>query len=360
MKTSIAVAVAVLAILGAGAAHAQGTLEAVQKKGFVQCGVNGGAVAGFSAPDSQGVWKGLDVDLCRAVAAAVFGDANKVRYTGLTAQQRFTALQSGEVDILSRNTTWTITRDTSLGLNFVGVNFYDGQGFMVPTKMRAKGGKPAAKADKKGAAKGAAQGGITSAKQLNGATVCVQPGTTTELNLSDYFRANGMTFKPVVIETLPEVLNAYFSGRCDVFTTDVSGLVSSRASRAPKPEEHIILPEVISKEPLGPAVRHGDDRWFDIVKWSLYATIEAEEMDLSSKNIDQKASSKDPSVQRFVGATGDIGKMLGVDNKWAYNIVKQVGNYGESFDAHLKPLGFTRGLNNLWTKGGLMYAPPIR
>ena len=360
MKTSIAVAVAVLAILGAGAAHAQGTLEAVQKKGFVQCGVNGGAVAGFSAPDSQGVWKGLDVDLCRAVAAAVFGDANKVRYTGLTAQQRFTALQSGEVDILSRNTTWTITRDTSLGLNFVGVNFYDGQGFMVPTKMRAKGGKPAAKADKKGAAKGAAQGGITSAKQLNGATVCVQPGTTTELNLSDYFRANGMTFKPVVIETLPEVLNAYFSGRCDVFTTDVSGLVSSRASRAPKPEEHIILPEVISKEPLGPAVRHGDDRWFDIVKWSLFATIEAEEMDLSSKNIDQKASSKDPSVQRFVGATGDIGKMLGVDNKWAYNIVKQVGNYGESFDAHLKPLGFTRGLNNLWTKGGLMYAPPIR
>ena len=360
MKTSIAVAVAVLAILGAGAAHAQGTLEAVQKKGFVQCGVNGGAVAGFSAPDSQGVWKGLDVDLCRAVAAAVFGAANKVRYTGLTAQQRFTALQSGEVDILSRNTTWTITRDTSLGLNFVGVNFYDGQGFMVPTKMRAKGGKPAAKADKKGAAKGAAQGGITSAKQLNGATVCVQPGTTTELNLSDYFRANGMTFKPVVIETLPEVLNAYFSGRCDVFTTDVSGLVSSRASRAPKPEEHIILPEVISKEPLGPAVRHGDDRWFDIVKWSLFATIEAEEMDLTSKNIDQKASSKDPSVQRFVGATGDIGKMLGVDNKWAYNIVKQVGNYGESFDAHLKPLGFTRGLNNLWTKGGLMYAPPIR
>jgi len=358
------VAVATLLVLGAGAAHAQGTLEAVQKKGFVQCGVNGGAVAGFSAPDSQGVWKGIDVDLCRAVAAAVFGDANKVRYTGLTAQQRFTALQSGEVDILSRNTTWTITRDTSLGLNFVGVNFYDGQGFMVPAKLRAKGGKPAAKADskadKKAAAKNATQGGVTSAKQLNGATVCVQPGTTTELNLSDYFRANGMTFKPVVIETLPEVLNAYFSGRCDVYTTDVSGLVSTRASRAPKPDEHVILPEVISKEPLGPAVRHGDDRWFDIVKWALYATIEAEEMELSSKNIDQKASSKDPGVQRFVGATGDIGKMLGLDNKWAFNIVKQVGNYGESFDTHLKPLGFTRGLNNLWTKGGLMYAPPIR
>ena len=357
--TAARAAVVLAGILGAGSAQAQSTLEAVQKKGFVQCGVNGGAVAGFSAPDSQGVWKGLDVDLCRAVAAAVFGDASKVRYTGLTAQQRFTALQSGEVDILSRNTTWTITRDTSLGLNFVGVNFYDGQGFMVPAKMRVGNLKGAAKAVKK-ALKGESTGGITSAKQLNGATVCVQPGTTTELNLSDYFRANGMTFKPVVIETLPEVLNAYFSGRCDVFTTDVSGLVSSRASRAPKPEEHVILPEVISKEPLGPAVRHGDDRWFDIVKWALYATIEAEEMGLSSKNIDQQASSKDPAVQRFVGATGDIGKMLGVDNKWAYNIVKQVGNYGESFDTHLKPLGFTRGLNNLWTKGGLMYAPPIR
>ena len=352
--------IAAIALLGAGVAHSQGTLDAVQKKGFVQCGVNGGAVAGFSAPDSQCVWKGIDVDLCRAVAAAVFGDASKVRYTGLTAQQRFTALQSGEVDILSRNTTWTITRDTSLGLNFVGVNFYDGQGFMVPAKLRAPGGKPAPKGAKKADGKAPAQGGITSAKQLNGATVCVQPGTTTELNLSDYFRANGMTFKPVVIETLPEVLNAYFSGRCDVFTTDVSGLVSSRASRAPKPEDHIILPEVISKEPLGPAVRHGDDRWFDIVKWSLYATIEAEEMDLSSKNIDQKASSKDPSIQRFVGATGDIGKMLGLDNKWAFNIVKQVGNYGESFDANLKPLGFERGLNRLWTQGGLMYAPPIR
>ena len=333
----ITAATAALCILGAGVAHAQGTLDAVQKKGFVQCGVNGGAVAGFSAPDSKGVWKGIDVDLCRAIAAAVFGDANKVRYTPLTAQQRFTALQSGEVDVLSRNTTWTITRDTSLGLNFVGVNFYDGQGFMVPRKLNVK-----------------------SAKQLNGATVCVQPGTTTELNLSDYFRANRMTFKPVVIETLPDVLNAYFSGRCDVFTTDISGLVSSRASRAPKPDDHVILPEVISKEPLGPAVRHGDDRWFDIVKWSLFAMIEAEEMGLTSKNIDQQASSKDPSVQRFIGATGDFGKMLGVDNRWALNIVKQVGNYGESFEAHLTPLGFERGLNQLWNKGGILYAPPIR
>ena len=324
------------ALLFACQAQAQSTLEAVQKKGFVQCGVNVG-LAGFSQPDSQGVWKGIDVDVCRAVAAAVLGDASKVRYTPLSAQQRFTALQSGEVDILSRNTTWTITRDTSLGLNFVGVNYYDGQGFMVHKKLKAK-----------------------SAKQLNGATVCVQSGTTTELNLADYFRANKMKFKPVVIEKLEEVLNAYFSGRCDVYTTDVSGLVAVRASRAPKPEDHIILPEVISKEPLGPAVRHGDDRWFDIVKWSLFAMIEAEELELSSKNIDQQVGNPNPSVQRFIGATGDLGKMLGLDNRWAFNIVKQVGNYGESFDANLKPLGFERGINKLWTKGGLMYAPPLR
>ena len=326
-------------LLAASPAFAQApasTLDAVMKKGFVQCGVNVG-LAGFSQPDSQGVWRGIDVDLCRAVAAAVFGDATKVRYTPLTAQQRFTAVQSGEVDILSRNTTWTATRDTSLGLNFVGVNYYDGQGFMVPAKKKVK-----------------------SAKQLNGATVCVQPGTTTELNLADYFRAQKMKFKPVVIEKLEEVLNAYFSGRCDVYTTDISGLVSVRASRAPKPGEHVILPEVISKEPLGPAVRHGDDRWFDVVKWSLFAMIEAEELGLTSKNVEQQASSQNPSVQRFVGATGDIGKMLGLDNRWALNIVKQVGNYAESFDAHLKPLGFDRGLNRLWTQGGLMYAPPIR
>jgi len=328
----------ILAVLATPAyAQQQSTLDAVRSKGFVQCGVNGGAVAGFSAPDSQSVWKGIDVDLCRAVAAAVFGDAAKVRYTPLTAQQRFTALQSGEVDILSRNTTWTITRDTSLGLNFVGVNYYDGQGFMVHRKLNVK-----------------------SAKQLNGATICVQPGTTTELNLSDYFRANKMSFKPVVIETLPEVLNAYFAGRCDVYTTDHSGLISTRASRAPKPEDHIILPEIISKEPLGPAVRHGDDRWFDIVKWSLFAMLEAEEMGITSKNIDQQAGSQNPTVQRFVGTSGDIGKMLGIDNKWSFNIIKQVGNYGESFDANLKPLGFERGLNRLWNQGGLMYAPPIR
>jgi general L-amino acid transport system substrate-binding protein len=326
-----------LAILATPAfAQQQSTLDAVKSKGFVQCGVNTG-VAGFSAPDSKGVYRGIDVDLCRAVAAAVFGDASKVRYTPLTAQQRFTALQSGEVDILARNTTWTITRDTSLGLNFVGVNYYDGQGFMVHRKLNVK-----------------------SAKQLNGATVCVQPGTTTELNLADYFRANKMTFKPVVIEKLDEVLNAYFAGRCDVYTTDHSGLISTRATRAPKPEEHVILPEIISKEPLGPAVRHGDDRWFDVVKWSMFAMLEAEEMGLSSKTIDKEASSTNPNIQRFVGSTGDIGKMLGLDNKWAFNIIKQVGNYGESFDSNLKPLGFERGLNRLWNQGGLMYAPPIR
>ena len=325
-----------LALLGGAHAGAQSTLVAVRGKGYIQCGVNTG-LAGFAQPDSNGEWRGIDVDLCRAVAAAVFGDASKVRYTPLTAQQRFTALQSGEVDILSRNTTWTISRDTTLGLNFVGVNYYDGQGFMVPKKRK-----------------------VNSAKQLSGATVCVQPGTTTELNLADYFRANKMKFKPVVIEKLEEVLNAYFAGRCDVYTTDVSGLIAARSSRAPKAEDHVILPEVISKEPLGPAVRHGDDRWFDIVKWSLFAMIDAEELELSSKNIDGKMNSDNPVIQRFVGAAGESGKMLGLDNRWAYKIIKQVGNYGESFQRNLAPLGLERGVNQLWNKGGLMYAPPIR
>jgi general L-amino acid transport system substrate-binding protein len=328
--------VCLFGLLLATPAWAQSTLDAVRAKGFVQCGVNTG-LAGFSQPDSKSVWRGLDVDACRAVAAAVFGDASRVRYTPLTAQQRFTALQSGEVDILSRNTTWTITRDTSLGLNFVGVNYYDGQGFMVPRKLNVK-----------------------SAKQLSGATVCVQPGTTTELNLADYFRANKMTFRPVVIEKLEEVLNAYFAGRCDVYTTDHSGLIAVRAARAPNPADHVILPEVISKEPLGPAVRHGDDRWYDIVKWSVFAMLEAEELGLTSKNIDEHAKSANPAIQRFLGESGDIGKMLGLDNRWAYQIVKQVGNYAESFDANLTPLGFERGLNRLWNQGGIMYAPPIR
>jgi general L-amino acid transport system substrate-binding protein len=320
----------------AGSAWGQSTLDTVRSRGAVLCGVNTG-LAGFSQPDSKGVWKGIDVDLCRGIAAAVFGDASKVRYVPATTQQRFTSLQSGEVDVLSRNTTWSFQRDTALGFNFAGVSFYDGQGFMVWRKLNVK-----------------------SAKQLNGATICVQPGTTTELNLADYFRANRMTFKPVVIDKLEEVLNAYFAGRCDVFTTDVSGLVSTRGSRAPNAADHVILPEVISKEPLGPLVRHGDDRWFDIVKWTLFAMIEAEEMGLTSKNIDQALQSKDPAVQRFVGASGDLGKMMGLDNKWAYNIVKQVGSYGESFEANLKPLGFERGQNALWKDGGLMYAPPLR
>jgi len=323
-------------LVAATPALAQSTFDNVRSKGFVQCGVNTG-LAGFSLPDSKGVWRGIDVDLCRAVAAAVFGDAGKVRYTPLTSQQRFTAIQSGEVDILARNTTWTLARDSSLGLNFVGVNYYDGQGFVVHRKLNVK-----------------------SARELNGATVCVQPGTTNELNLADYFRANNMKFKPVVIEKLEEVLNAYFAGRCDAYTTDQSGLIALRGSRFPKPEEHVILPEIISKEPLGPAVRHGDDRWFDVVKWSLFAMIEAEELGLTSKNIAEHLRSGSPAIQRFVGASGELGKMLGLDNRWAFNIVKQVGNYGESFDANLKPLGFERGLNRLWSQGGLLYAPPIR
>jgi general L-amino acid transport system substrate-binding protein len=326
------VAIAFLALPAA----AQSTLDAVRNKGFVQCGVNTG-LAGFSLPDSKGIWRGIDVDLCRAVAAAVLGDAGKVRYTPLTAQQRFTALQSGEVDILARNTTWTLTRDTSLGLNFVGVNYYDGQGFIVHRKLNVK-----------------------SAKQLNGATICVQPGTTNELNLADWFRANRMTFKTVVIEKLEEVLNAYLVGRCDAYTTDQSGLIALRGSRMPKPEEHVILPEIISKEPLGPAVRHGDDRWFDVVKWSMFAMMEAEELGLTSQNVAEQAKNPSPSIQRFVGASGELGKMLGLDNRWALNIVRQVGNYAESFDSNLKPLGFERGLNRLWNQGGLIYAPPIR
>src|SRR5437016_6851921 len=320
----------------AGVAQAGPTRDKVKQAGQISCGVGTG-IAGFAAPDSQGRWSGFNIDICKALSAAIFGAVDKVNYVPLTAQQRFTALQSGEVDLLSNNTTDTLQRDTALGLNFAPVVFYDGQGFMVPKKL-----------------------GLKSAKELNGATICVQPGTTTELNLADYFRANRMSFKPVVIEKLEEVLNAYFNGRCDVFTTDQSGLVALRATRAPKPDDHIILPELISKEPLGPAVRHGDDRWFDVVKWSLFAMLEAEELGLNSGNIDAQAKSPNPAIQRFVGASGDLGTLLGVDNKWAYQIVKQVGNYGESFDANLKPLGFERGLNRLWNQGGLMYAPPLR
>jgi len=327
----------VLAIGSAGQAAAQSpTLDAIKARGQLICGVNTG-LAGFAAPDSQGNWRGIDVDVCRGVAAAIFGDASKVRYVPTTAQSRFTALQSGEVDMLSRNTTWTLSRDTSLGLDFTGVNFYDGQGFMVKKTL-----------------------GVSSAKELDGATVCVQPGTTTELNLTDWFRANNLQFSPVVIEKLEEVNAAFFSGRCDALTTDVSGLAAVRSTQGANAEQYVILPEVISKEPLGPAVRQGDARFADIVRWTLFAMLNAEELGLTSANIDEKANDPNPDIQRFVGKSGDLGKMLGLENNWAHNIVKLVGNYGEIFERNVTPLGIQRGVNALWTKGGLQYAPPIR
>ena len=323
--------------LSATAATA-GTMDDVKKKGFVQCGVSQG-LPGFSNPDTAGNWTGIDVDICRAVAAAVLGDASKVKFTPLSAKERFTALQSGEIDVLSRNTTWTLVRDTALGLNFAGVTYYDGQGFMVPKAL-----------------------GVKSAKELNGASVCVNIGTTTELNLSDYFRANNMDFKPVVFEKADEVVAAYDAGRCDVFTTDQSGLAAERV-KLKEPDKHVVLPEIISKEPLGPVVRHGDDQWFDVVKWTLYAMLEAEEGGVTSGNVDKMMSSENPNIRRLLGIEGDMGKNLGVDNAWAYNIVKQVGNYGESFDRYVgpnTPLKLERGQNALWKDGGLQYAMPIR
>jgi general L-amino acid transport system substrate-binding protein len=317
-------------------------LDAIKSRGQLICGVGTGT-AGFMLADSQGKWVGLDVDVCRAVAAAIFGDAEKVKYTPLTAQQRFTALQSGEVDMLSNNTTATLTRDTALGLDFTAITYYDGQGFMVNKKL-----------------------GVKSAKELNGATVCVAPGTTTELNLADYFRATKMNFKPVVIEKVEEIRAAFFSGRCDVYTTDASGLYATRAANVPppaKPEDFIILPEIISKEPLAPAVRHGDQQFADIVRWTQYAMLEAEEYGISSKTVDDMLKSENPTIKRILGVTPGMGKALGVDEKWVYNIVKQVGNYGESFDRNVgmgSPLKIERGLNKLWTQGGLQYAEPIR
>jgi general L-amino acid transport system substrate-binding protein len=336
--TILAGAVILAASVASGSAVA-GTLDSVKKNGVVTCGVSTG-VAGFSIADAQGKYTGLDVDFCRQVAAAVFADPSKVKFVPLSAQQRFTALQSGEVDVLARNTTVTLQRDAALGLDFALPNFFDGQGFMVPKKL-----------------------GVKSAKELNGATICVQPGTTTELNLADYFRANKMTFKPVVIEKLDEVENAYFSGRCDVFTDDRSGLASTRVSKAPNPDDHVLLPEIISKEPLAPAVRHGDDEWYDVVKWVQYASVEAEEDGITSKNVDEKAKSEDPTVKRLLGATPGMGKALNLDEKWAYNVIKLVGNYGEVFDRNVgkdSPLKLERGINDLWTKGGLMYAMPVR
>ncbi|HYR66862.1 MAG TPA: amino acid ABC transporter substrate-binding protein [Reyranella sp.] len=336
----VAAGVAAAALVGAaGTAQAGKDLDAVKARGQLICGVSTG-VAGFAVADGQGKWTGLDVDTCRAVAAALFGDSEKVKYVPTTAQQRFTALQSGEVDMLARTTTWTLTRDTALGFDFTGINYYDGQGFMVNKKL-----------------------GVKSAKELNGATVCVQPGTTTELNLADYFRANKMTFKPVVIEKVEEVRGAFFSGRCDVFTTDASGLYSTRAANAPNPDDYIILPEIISKEPLGPVVRHGDNQFADIVRWALFAQLEAEEYGITSKNVDDMLKSDNPTIKRILGVTPGMGKALGVDEKWVYTIVKQVGNYGEMFDRNVgagSPLKIERGLNKLWTQGGLQYAPPIR
>jgi general L-amino acid transport system substrate-binding protein len=334
-----AAALAGAVALASGPASAGQTFDAVKAKGFVQCAVNTG-LAGFSFADSQGKWTGLDVDLCKAIAAAMFGNAEKVKFTPTTAQQRFVALQSGEVDVITRNATQTLMRDTSLGFNIAGVNFYDGQGFIVPTKS-----------------------GIKSAKELNGATICVQPGTTTELNLADYFRSNKMTFKPVLIEKLDELLQAYAAGRCDSYTTDASGLAAVRAGQLAGKGEHTILPERISKEPLGPLVRHGDDQWLDLVKWTLMGMIEAEEMAITSKNVDEMLKSQDPAVKRFLGVTPGYGKAVGVDEKWMYNVIKQVGNYGESYDRHVgpaTPLKLERGQNALWTKGGLMYAIPFR
>jgi general L-amino acid transport system substrate-binding protein len=333
------IATLLFVFLGAAPAFAGATFDAVKAKGFVQCGVNG-AVPGFSSPDSQGNWTGIDVDLCRGIAVAMFGDASKVRFTPVTAQQRFVALQSGEIDVLTRNATQSLMRDSALGLNMAGVNFYDGQGFIVPKKLGVKG-----------------------AKELNGATVCVQPGTTTELNLADYFRSNNMTFTAVVLERVEENIAAYTSGRCDVYTTDASQLASIRVTATGNPDDHVILPERISKEPLGPMVRHGDDQWFDVVKWTLLAMIEAEELGISQKNVDEMLKSPNPAIQRVLGVQPGFGKALGLDEKWTYTLIKQVGNYGDSFERNLgksSKIGLERGLNDLWFRGGLMYAIPMR
>ncbi len=329
-------------VLGLGSPHpakAGPTVDKVRQAGGLSCGVPTG-IPGFAQPDNQGKYSGFDIDFCRAISAALFGDPDKVKYVPLTAQQRFTALQSGEVDILSNNTTVTLQRDTQLGLNFAPVVFYDGQGFMVPKKL-----------------------GVKTAKELNGATICVQPGTTTELNLADYFRANKMEFKPVVIEKIDEIYAAFFSGRCDVMTGDGTALGAQRVGRASNPDDYVVLAERISKEPLAPVVRHGDEEWHDIVDWVVYALMEAEEKGITQKNVDDMAKSEAPDIKRMLGGTPGMGKALGLDEKWAYNAIKAVGNYGEIFDRHLglgTPLKIERGYNNLWTKGGLIYAMPIR
>ena len=334
-------AASMFALLGAVATPAMAgkTLDAIKSRGALNCGVNP-SLPGFAAADSQGNWTGLDVDVCKAVAATVLGDANKVKWTPLNATQRFAVLQAGEIDILSRNTTWTLNRDASLGLHFTGTTYYDGQGFMVNKKSK-----------------------ITSAKQLKGATVCVQSGTTTEKNLNDYSKVNKLGIKPVVFDTQEATNKAYFAGRCQAYTTDASGLASVRNKEATNPDDHVILPDLISKEPLGPSVRRGDDEFFAIVKWVVFALIEAEEYGITQANVDQMKSSADPVVQRILGTSEDTGKLLGLDKEWAYRAIKAVGNYGEMFERNVGPkstLKLPRGLNNQWNKGGLMYAPPVR
>ncbi len=318
-------------------APAAATLDAIRARGTLVCGVNTG-LAGFAQPDSQGVWRGFDVDYCRAVAVALFNDASKVRYVPTTAQNRFTALQSGEVDMLSRNTTWTLSRDTSLGFDFPAISFFDGQGFMVKASL-----------------------GVRTARELDGATICVQPGTTTEQNLTDWARANRVNFTPVVIERLEEVVGAFVAGRCDAYTTDVSGLAATRAAQ-PRPADYVILPDVISKEPLGPLVRHGDQRLTDLVRWVHFGLVAAEEFGITAANVQQLAANDArPEVQRMLGRNGDLGRMLGVDNAWLVNILRAVGNYGEVFERNLTPIGIQRGPNALWTTpGGQQYAPPFR
>ena len=330
LATSVALLAPTFAVAGP-------TLDTIKQRGSLRCAVNTGLL-GFSAPDSQGRWGGIDADFCRAVAAAILGDADKVQFVGTNAQNRFTVLQAGEVDMLSRNTTWTSSRDATLGSVFTGVLFYDGQGFMVPKKL-----------------------GVKSAKDLDGATICVQPGTTTELNLSDFFRSNKMTFKPVVIAELNQIEQAFFAGRCDVYTTDISGLAATRLKAANK-DDYVILPVAISKEPLGPMVRRGDWEFFNIVKWTLFGLLEAEEMGVTSANVDAKKAEagNNPPLQRLLGLSGDAGKGMGLDNEWMVKAIKAVGNYGEMYDRNIGPLGIPRGLNAQWTQGGLMYAPPIR
>ncbi|NLI81411.1 MAG: amino acid ABC transporter substrate-binding protein [Deltaproteobacteria bacterium] len=329
---------AILAVFLCASGAVAGMLDTVKQRGVVVAGVSG-KVPGFSVPDDKGVWRGLDVDFCRALAAAIFNDAEKVKFVPVTTKERFTALQTGEIDVLSRNTTWTFERDVQQGLDFAGILFFDGQGFMVNKKL-----------------------GVNSAKQLDGASICIQTGTTTEKNVSDYFAANNMKFKPVVFESADESTVIYDSGRCDVYTTDTSGLAARRVTLS-KPEDHIILPEVISKEPLGPAVRQGDNQWADIVRWTLFALINAEELGVTSKNVDEMLKSNNPEIKQLLGVEGNYGEQFGLTKDWAYRIVKQVGNYGEIFDRNVGPntaLKLNRGQNALWTRGGLIYAPPIR